>query len=43
MKDSGFAVDTNTIKIIDKTFNIKEYPNMTKEDAAHNILNLLVK
>ncbi|MCX7695562.1 MAG: bifunctional phosphopantothenoylcysteine decarboxylase/phosphopantothenate--cysteine ligase CoaBC [Caloramator sp.] len=42
-KDSGFGTDTNTIKIIDKFGNIKDYPNMSKDDVAHTILDLLVK
>lgn len=42
-KDSGFGVDTNTVKIIDKFGNVKDYPNMSKEEVAHNILDLLVK
>ncbi|SHF31685.1 bifunctional phosphopantothenoylcysteine decarboxylase/phosphopantothenate--cysteine ligase CoaBC [Caloramator proteoclasticus] len=42
-KDSGFGTDTNTIKIIDKFGNVKDYPNMSKLDVAHTILNLLVK
>ncbi|MBZ4663826.1 MAG: coaBC [Caloramator sp.] len=42
-KDSGFGTDTNTIKIIDKFGSVKDFPNMSKDDVAHTILDLLVK
>lgn len=40
---AGFEVDTNIIKIIDKDLNIREYPLMTKEQAAHVILDEVAK
>lgn len=39
MEKSGFDVDTNTVKIIDKDGTIIQLPNMTKEEVAHNILD----
>ncbi|HHW56478.1 MAG TPA: bifunctional phosphopantothenoylcysteine decarboxylase/phosphopantothenate--cysteine ligase CoaBC [Clostridia bacterium] len=40
---AGFEVDTNIIKIIDKSLNVKEYPLMTKREAAHVILDEIAK
>ncbi|AIS52594.1 coenzyme A biosynthesis bifunctional protein CoaBC [Thermoanaerobacter kivui] len=40
---AGFGVDTNIIKIIDKNQNIKEYPLMSKSQAAHVILDEIAK
>ncbi|QCX32214.1 bifunctional phosphopantothenoylcysteine decarboxylase/phosphopantothenate--cysteine ligase CoaBC [Caloramator sp. E03] len=43
LKQSGFGSDNNTVKIIDKHGNITEYPNMPKEEVAHEIFNLILK
>ncbi|EYE89272.1 phosphopantothenoylcysteine decarboxylase [Fervidicella metallireducens AeB] len=39
MEKSGFDVDTNTVKIIDRDGTIIQLPNMAKEEVAHNILD----
>lgn len=41
MEKSGFNTDTNTVKIIDKSGNILELPNMSKDEVAHNILDFI--
>jgi phosphopantothenoylcysteine decarboxylase / phosphopantothenate---cysteine ligase len=40
--DSGFAVDTNRITIIDKNGKMEELPLMSKRDAADRILDKIV-
>lgn len=42
MEKSGFNTDTNTVKIIDKSGNILELPNMSKDEVAHNILDFIL-
>lgn len=42
MEKSGFNTDTNTVKIIDKSGNILEFPNMSKDEVAHNILDFIL-
>lgn len=37
--DSGFEHETNRIKIIDRDGNVKDFPLMTKEEAADRILD----
>ena len=37
--DSGFAVDTNKVTLIDKQGNVEELPLMTKREVADNILD----
>ncbi len=39
MEGAGFGVDTNIVKIIDKTGDITEYPKMKKEEVANVILD----
>ncbi len=41
--DSGFAVDTNRVTIIDKSGNTDELPLMTKREVADKILDRVVK
>lgn len=41
-KGAGFMVDTNVITIIDRDGNINEYPLMSKEDAAHKVIDRAV-
>lgn len=36
---AGFGVDTNIVKIIDKSGNIEEFPKMKKEEVANVILD----
>jgi phosphopantothenoylcysteine decarboxylase/phosphopantothenate--cysteine ligase len=43
MKNSGFGVDTNTVKLIKKDGEIISLPNMTKEEVAHQILNTVLE
>jgi phosphopantothenoylcysteine decarboxylase/phosphopantothenate--cysteine ligase len=38
-KDSGFAVDTNIVRIIERQGPETELPLMSKEDVADEILN----
>lgn len=40
--DSGFGVETNTVKIISRNGEIKELPNMSKEQVAHKILDFVL-
>jgi phosphopantothenoylcysteine decarboxylase/phosphopantothenate--cysteine ligase len=40
---AGFEVDTNIIKVINKDLEVKEYPMMTKREAAHVILDEIAK
>jgi phosphopantothenoylcysteine decarboxylase/phosphopantothenate--cysteine ligase len=37
--DSGFAVDTNKVTLMDKQGNVEELPLMTKREVADNILD----
>lgn len=39
---AGFYVDTNIVKIIDKSGNIEEFPKMKKEEVADIILDKIV-
>ena len=39
---AGFLVDTNIVKIIDKSGNIEEFPKMKKEEVADIILDKIV-
>lgn len=39
---AGFSVDTNIVKIIDKTGKIEEFPKMKKEEVADIILDKIV-
>lgn len=43
LNQSGFGSENNTVKIIDKYGNIKEYPNMPKEQVANEIFNIILK
>ena len=38
---AGFGVETNTIKIIKRNGEIIDFPNMSKVDAAFNIMNMI--
>ncbi|SNX55600.1 bifunctional phosphopantothenoylcysteine decarboxylase/phosphopantothenate--cysteine ligase CoaBC [Thermoanaerobacterium sp. RBIITD] len=42
IEGAGFLGDTNIIKIIDKNYNIKEYPIMSKAKVAHLILDEII-
>lgn len=39
---AGFGHDTNTVKIISRDGVIKQLPNMSKDDVAHNILDNII-
>lgn len=39
---SGFAHDTNKITVIDKLENIYHFPLKSKQEAAHDILNIIL-
>jgi len=39
---SGFEVDTNTVKVIYKSGEVEELPNMLKLDLAHQILDRVI-
>ena len=39
---AGFLVDTNIVKIIDKSGNIEEFPKMKKEEVADIILDKII-
>lgn len=41
-KDSGFAVDTNQVCLIDRRGNIEKLPLMLKTEVAHRILDKVV-
>jgi phosphopantothenoylcysteine decarboxylase/phosphopantothenate--cysteine ligase len=38
---AGFGTDTNTIKIIKRNGEITDFPNMSKVNAAFNIMNMI--
>ena len=40
--DSGFAVDTNKVVIIDKQGNVEDLPLLTKREVADRILDRVV-
>jgi phosphopantothenoylcysteine decarboxylase / phosphopantothenate---cysteine ligase len=42
-ENAGFGVDTNSVKIIDKSGVITDIPNMSKTDVAHVILDAILK
>jgi phosphopantothenoylcysteine decarboxylase/phosphopantothenate--cysteine ligase len=39
---AGFAVDTNIVKLIDRSGKIEELPLMSKEDLAHRLLDRIL-
>lgn len=43
MEKSGFGTENNTVKIINKSGEIIELPNMPKEEVAHEIFNQILK
>ncbi|MCX7884356.1 MAG: bifunctional phosphopantothenoylcysteine decarboxylase/phosphopantothenate--cysteine ligase CoaBC [Caloramator sp.] len=43
MEKSGFGSENNTVKIINKSGEIIELPNMPKEEVAHQIFNQILK
>lgn len=38
---AGFGYDTNTVKLISRDGDIKQLPNMSKDEVAHNILDYI--
>ncbi|HEY90772.1 MAG TPA: bifunctional phosphopantothenoylcysteine decarboxylase/phosphopantothenate--cysteine ligase CoaBC [Dehalococcoidia bacterium] len=40
--DSGFAVDTNKVSIIDREGQVEDLPLMTKREVAHRVLDRVV-
>lgn len=42
-KDTGFAAETNKVLILDRQENSHDLPLMSKEDTAHQILNLILQ
>jgi phosphopantothenoylcysteine decarboxylase/phosphopantothenate--cysteine ligase len=42
-QDAGFGVDTNQVKILYSSGEIKRFPLMSKEEVSQNILNEVVK
>lgn len=43
MENSGFDIDTNTVKIFCKNGEVSELPNMSKEEVAYIILDYALK
>ena len=39
---AGFGTDTNIIKILNKNGEVADYPKMSKEDSANNILSYII-
>jgi phosphopantothenoylcysteine decarboxylase / phosphopantothenate---cysteine ligase len=39
---AGFAVDTNIVKVIDRSGKVEELPLMDKEDLANRILDRIL-
>lgn len=42
-KGAGFGGNTNKVTLIDKDFNIEQFPLKTKEEVAQDIVNKIVE
>ncbi|MFP4698300.1 MAG: bifunctional phosphopantothenoylcysteine decarboxylase/phosphopantothenate--cysteine ligase CoaBC [Eubacteriales bacterium] len=43
LNGAGFNSDTNIVKIIDRNNNVKDYPQLSKSNLAHFILNAIIE